>query len=356
MKANRAVLSSEPSEAAANSARPDVIAGENEAPGSPALDQATRLVVLELRELDRFIQDHLHSDIALIRQMGAYIIHSGGKRLRPLCLLLGAKALGYTGQHHIALAAVIEFIHTATLLHDDVVDDSDLRRGKETANSVWGNEASVLVGDFLYSRSFEIMVDVGDMKVMEIMAHTTNSIAEGEVMQLLNTHSPDITESEYLKTIYRKTATLFESASMLSAIISTGDAVHEQCLKEYGAKLGTAFQIVDDALDYTSTADAMGKNTGDDLAEGKPTLPLIHAMSSASEIDRQLIRKALTDGDRDQFGNVLEIIEKTGAIEATISRARTEAQAAATAISPLPDSKYKEALLRLTDFAVTRKH
>ncbi len=260
------------------------------------LDAILALTHDDRHAVDREITRRLQSDVALINKLAGYIIHSGGKRLRPLIVLLASRACGYQGTDHVALAAIVEFIHTATLLHDDVVDSSELRRGQSTANVVWGNEASVLVGDFLYSRAFEMMVDVRDMRVMEILSKATNTIAEGEVMQLLNCREPDISEEHYLYVIRSKTAKLFEAAAQLGAVISGSDTAIEQALAAYGMHLGTAFQLIDDVLDYSSDSKALGKNIGDDLAEGKPTLPLIHALRTGNVHQRELLRTALSEG------------------------------------------------------------
>ncbi|ALP54681.1 octaprenyl diphosphate synthase [Candidatus Tenderia electrophaga] len=306
--------------------------------------------------VNRVIQDRLQSDVALINQLGHYIINSGGKRLRPLLVLLTARAFGYTGSQHIDIAAIIEFIHTATLLHDDVVDGSDMRRGQETANNIWGNEASVLVGDFLYSRAFEMMVDVKNMRVMEILAHATNTIAEGEVLQLLNCRDADTTEARYLEVIHSKTAKLFEAATQLGAVLSKRPDDEERALAAYGMHLGTAFQLIDDVLDYSANADQMGKNIGDDLAEGKPTLPLIYAMRSGSSVQAAVIRHAIENGGRDEIAAVIDAVQDTGAITYTADLAREEAQMAAAAIANLAPSVYKDALYALAEFSVNRTY
>jgi len=315
---------------------------------------ASELVGTELTAVNHLIRAELNSDIVLINTLGEYIIQSGGKRLRPLILLLSAKALGYDEQHHITLAAVIEFIHTATLLHDDVVDASTLRRGNPTANDVWGNEASVLVGDFLYSRAFEMMVRANSMPVMKIMAVTTNAIAEGEVMQLLNAHVAETTESAYLETIYRKTARLFESASQLGGVIAQAEEQQIDALGRYGKYLGNAFQLVDDLLDYQSSSEAMGKNTGDDLAEGKPTLPLIEAMKRGTPQQIALIKQAIEQGEVDKLDDILEIVQQTGALQYTYAVAQAQSQSAIDALSTLPDSSYKSALIDLAMFSTYR--
>lgn len=318
------------------------------------LTTASELVGIELTAVNHLIRAELNSDIVLINTLGEYIIQSGGKRLRPLILLLSAKALGYGDEHHVTLAAVIEFIHTATLLHDDVVDASTLRRGNPTANDVWGNEASVLVGDFLYSRAFEMMVRANSMPVMEIMAVTTNAIAEGEVMQLLNAHVAETTESAYLETIYRKTARLFESAAQLGGVIAKADTEQIDALGRYGKHLGNAFQLVDDLLDYQSSSEAMGKNTGDDLAEGKPTLPLIEAMQRGTPEQIALIKQAIEHGEVDKLDEILEIVQQTGALYYTYEAAQAQSRAAIDALNALPDSSYKSALIDLANFSTYR--
>jgi len=317
--------------------------------------ESVRLIAADdMTAVDRLIQARLSSDVVLINQLGSYIINSGGKRLRPMLVVLSARANGYQGTHHTQLAAVIEFIHTATLLHDDVVDASELRRGRNTANSIWGNEASVLVGDFLYSRAFEMMVELDRMSVMAIMASTTNLIAAGEVMQLLNVHEPDVSEEQYLEVIYRKTGTLFEAGCRLGAILSEADEETTNHMAEFGRHLGNAFQLVDDALDYDGDVEATGKNIGDDLAEGKATMPLIYAMRTGTEAQRELLRAVIRDGGRERIDDVHEAIEKTGAIAYTRRLARDEANKAKANLSCLPDSDYKEALAALADFSVER--
>jgi len=306
--------------------------------------------------VDREINRRLKSEVALINQLGGYIIHSGGKRLRPLLVVLAARALGYDGDKHITLAAIIEFIHTATLLHDDVVDASELRRGQATANAVFGNEASVLTGDFLYSRAFEMMVDVGNMRVMEILANTTNIIAEGEVLQLLNCHDPDVTEDQYFKVIYGKTAKLFEAATRLGAVIAGQDAEIETSLARYGMHLGTAFQLIDDVLDYSSDSETLGKNIGDDLAEGKPTLPLIHVLREGTPDQQMVVRQAIQQGGLEYIGEVLSAIESTGANAYTARRAADEAERAIQALTAIPGSPFKQALLDLARYSIHRTH
>lgn len=313
------------------------------------------LIRQDMDAVNAMIQQRLQSEVVLINQLGHYIINSGGKRLRPAIALLSARACGYQGDAHINLATIIEFIHTATLLHDDVVDHSQMRRGQETANSVWGNEASVLVGDFLYTRAFEMMVELDSMRLMQILSHTTNIIAEGEVLQLLNVHDADTTEQRYLQVIHHKTAKLFEAAGQLGAVLTQTDSQTEKALGLYAMHLGSAFQLVDDLLDYSAQSDTIGKNIGDDLAEGKPTLPLIYAMGHGDKNQSALIREAIENGDRDRIEDIIAIIQSTGAIDYTAQTAREEADAAKLALQILPDSEYKTALLALADFAVSRE-
>jgi octaprenyl-diphosphate synthase len=316
---------------------------------------AIRLPVAEdTKAVDALIVRRLRSDVVLINQIGHYIVNSGGKRLRPLSVLLAARACGYNGSHHVDLAAVVEFIHTATLLHDDVVDESALRRNRETANVVWGNEASVLVGDFLYSRAFEMMVEVGSMRVMEILAHATNRIAEGEVLQLLNTRDPDTDESRYMEVIKRKTATLFEAGTRLGAVLAEGPDYIEEAMAIYGLNLGIAFQLIDDALDYSADPAQIGKNLGDDLQEGKPTLPVIHAMSAGTAEQRQMLRDAITQGGRERIDEVAAAIASTDAIAYTAQLARGYAQKAKDALSALDPTDASEAMAALADFAASR--
>jgi len=310
----------------------------------------------DMEAVNRVIQARLQSEVVLINQLGHYIINSGGKRLRPLLVLLTARAFGYSEKQHIDISAIIEFIHTATLLHDDVVDGSEMRRGQETANNIWGNEASVLVGDFLYSRAFEMMVEVKNMRVMEILAHATNTIAEGEVLQLLNCHDADTTEARYLEVIHSKTAKLFEAATQLGAVISGRPEEEERAMAAYGMHLGTAFQLIDDVLDYSSSAEDIGKNIGDDLAEGKPTLPLIYAMRNGSPDEASVIRHAIENGGRDQIAAVMDAVQNTGAITYTADLARQEAKMAAQSIANLAPSVYKDALYALAEFSVNRTY
>jgi len=313
-------------------------------------------VVDDSKSVDALIVQRLRSDVVLINQIGHYIVNSGGKRLRPLSVLLAARACGYSGARHIDMAAVIEFIHTATLLHDDVVDSSELRRNQETANVVWGNEASVLVGDFLYSRAFEMMVDVGSMRIMEILAHATNRIAEGEVLQLLNTKDPDTNEARYMEVIVRKTATLFEAGTRLGAVLAESPDYLETAMADYGRHLGIAFQLIDDALDYDTGNAELGKNVGDDLDEGKPTLPVLRAMQVGTAEQRQLLREAIERGGRERIDDVIRAIASTDAIQYTTQLALDHARLAREALSALPASDAAEALAALADFAVSRTH
>jgi octaprenyl-diphosphate synthase len=321
-----------------------------------SLSEIRAPVVEDLRAVDDLILRRLQSDVVLINQIGHYIVNSGGKRLRPLGVLLSARACGYRGDRHVDLAAVIEFIHTATLLHDDVVDGSEQRRHRETANAVWGNAASVLVGDFLYSRSFEMMVEVGSMPVMDILSHATNRISEGEVLQLLNCNDPTTTEARYMEVIERKTATLFEAGTRIGAVLSESSTAIERQLADYGRFLGIAFQLVDDALDYRAKGEELGKNLGDDLAEGKPTLPLIRAMEVGTSAQRALLREVIETGGRERIAEVAAAIDSTSAIDYTISLARRYAGDARVALSPLPESAARIALERLADFAVERTY
>lgn len=330
--------------------------GHDAESSAPGIDQIRAQVADGMAAVDRMIVEQLRSDVVLINQLAGYIIGAGGKRLRPVLVLLSAGACGYQGRRHIDIATIIEFIHTATLLHDDVVDESNMRRGRQTANALWGNAASVLVGDFLYSRSFQLMVGVQDMKIMEILADTTNRIAEGEVLQLLNIHDPDTSEQGYKEVIYRKTAKLFEAAARLGAVLSGQPADVEQAMARYGRHLGTAFQLIDDVLDYSADSAEMGKNIGDDLAEGKPTLPLIHAMREGDEAQRRLIRHAVEHGGLDQISEIHEAIESTGALQYTSRLARAEVRQAIHAISILAESNYRQALIGLAEFSVNRRY
>ncbi|MCK0510877.1 polyprenyl synthetase family protein [Aromatoleum buckelii] len=313
-------------------------------------------IAADMQAVDAVIRGRLHSDVVLIRQVAEYIIHSGGKRLRPALVLFSAGAMGYQGQSHHQLAAVVEFIHTATLLHDDVVDESELRRGNKTANALFGNAASVLVGDFLYTRAFQMMVGVNDMRVMQVLADATNIIAEGEVLQLLNCHNADVEIEDYLRVIRYKTAKLFEAATRLGAILGRANEEQERKVAAFGMHLGTAFQIIDDVLDYSSDEAATGKHLGDDLAEGKPTLPLIHVMKHGTTEQAARVRNAIESGGREDFEAVLAAIRETGALEEARRWARAEAKLATDALEVLPPSIFKDALLQLSDFAVVRNY
>ncbi len=308
----------------------------------------------DMRAVDALIRNRLASDVVLINQISGHIIGSGGKRLRPMLHLLAARACRYEGSQHVPLAALIEFIHTSTLLHDDVVDESDLRRGRETANALWGNAASVLVGDFLYSRSFQMMVELDNMRIMRILADTTNRIAEGEVLQLLNIGNADTSEQAYLDVIERKTAVLFSAATRLGAVLAGLPADQEEALAQYGLDLGYAFQIADDVLDYVSDADTLGKNIGDDLAEGKPTLPVIHAIANSPPEQAASLRRAIETGGLDSLDNIVAAIRDSGAIEHARLRAEQFAQSAQSALSCLPASPARDALSLLADYSVNR--
>jgi octaprenyl-diphosphate synthase len=307
-----------------------------------------------LRRVDEVIGAHLSSDIALVRQIAGYIVHAGGKRIRPRLVLLFAGALGFTGPERHLLAATVEFIHTATLLHDDVVDESALRRGRPTANALFGNAASVLVGDFLYSRAFQMMVAVDRMRVLEVLADATNVIAEGEVLQLMNMHDPDLGVEDYLRVIRFKTAKLFEASARLGAVLADAPPRLESACADYGRHVGTAFQLVDDLLDYEGESASLGKNVGDDLREGKPTLPLLLAMAHGTRTDRDFIRHAIEHGEVDRLADIVAIVRRTGAIEATRRAAREEARAATAALDGIPDSAFRRALLDLCIDAVDR--
>jgi octaprenyl-diphosphate synthase len=320
-----------------------------------SFESIKQLLASDMSIVDSVIRIRLHSEVALVNQVGEYIINGGGKRLRPALVVLSARAFGYDGLHHHNLAAVVEFIHTATLLHDDVVDESELRRGRATASALFGNATSVLVGDFLYSRAFQMMVEVNDMRVMQTLADATNVIAEGEVLQLLNCHDAGVDAENYLHVIHCKTAKLFEAAMRLGAILGQTNGAHERAAAKYGMHLGTAFQLVDDVLDYSGDEQETGKNLGDDLAEGKPTLPLIYAMQHGNKVQSAVVRQAIEKGDITQFAEVLDIIRQTGALEYTRQKAQREAEAARAALSILPDTKYRQSLLQLADFAATRQ-
>lgn len=314
------------------------------------------LVATDMQAVDAVIRARLHSDVLLVSQVAEYIIAGGGKRMRPALLLLSAGANAYQGEHHHELAAVVEFIHTATLLHDDVVDESTMRRGRETANAEFGNAASVLVGDFLYSRAFQMMVGVGSMRVMQVLADATNIIAEGEVLQLMNCHNADVEIDAYLRVVRYKTAKLFEAAARLGAILGHASIEVENGLADYGMHLGTAFQIVDDVLDYSGAEGEIGKHLGDDLAEGKPTLPLIHVMKEGSSQQAQLVRHALEQGGREAFPEIIAAVKVTGALDAAMEVAKSETEKAIQSLHALPPTQYREALIQLADFAVARRH
>jgi octaprenyl-diphosphate synthase len=325
-------------------------------PLAPASLESIRAPIAEdLREVDEVIRTRLDSDVVLIRTIAHYIVQSGGKRLRPALVLLAASAFGNQARSRHELAAVIEFIHTATLLHDDVVDESSLRRGRKTANAEFGNAASVLVGDFLYSRAFQMIVDAGSLKVMKVLADATNIIAEGEVLQLLNVHDADTDEEKYLRVIRYKTAKLFEAATQVGAILGGANAEQEKALAEYGAHLGTAFQLIDDVLDYSGDLQDTGKNIGDDLAEGKPTLPLIYVMRAGTEGERSLVRHAIEQGGKADLEAVVAAIRRVGALDYARERAREEAAAATQRLAVLPDSGCRDSLLQLAQFSVERK-
>jgi octaprenyl-diphosphate synthase len=323
---------------------------------SSPLEHIISLSAPDMAQVNTCIRESLTSDVVLINQIANYIVASGGKRLRPMLLTLCAHACDYQGQDHIPLAAIIEFIHTATLLHDDVVDESDLRRGQQSAHSVWGNAASVLVGDFLYSRSFQMMVGLDSMRIMEVLAETTNTIAEGEVQQLLNMGDPEVNQQRYMQVIENKTAKLFEAACKLGAIISGKPFEIENALAIYGNRLGSAFQIADDVLDYTGEADTMGKNAGNDLAEGKPTLPLIIARGQCDDKERELLDAAIRNGGVDDFSPILAIIKKTDSLNSAMAVAKSWAAEARQAVSVLPDSPWRTALEQLADYSINRDH
>ncbi|HEX2604143.1 MAG TPA: octaprenyl diphosphate synthase [Oxalicibacterium sp.] len=309
-----------------------------------------------MQAVDRVIRQKLHSEVALVSQIADYIISAGGKRIRPVLVLLMANAYGYGGTAHHQLAAVIEFIHTATLLHDDVVDESSLRRGRKTANALFGNAASVLVGDFLYSRAFQMMVSVGDIRVMQILADATNVIAEGEVLQLLNMHDPDVSEERYTQVIRSKTAKLFEAAAQLGALIAGASDADIEAAAEYGRSLGTAFQLIDDVLDYSGQSEDIGKNVGDDLREGKATLPLIYLMEHGRAEQRSLVRSCIENGDEKHFDTVLSAVTSSGALDYTKRKAENAAGRATASLAGLPNNVFKDTLLKLAEFAVHRNH
>ncbi|XUO85428.1 octaprenyl diphosphate synthase [Halomonas sp. KM007] len=324
-------------------------------PASPSPSPLHAVVADDFEAVNRTIVTQLNSRVPLVETIGQYIIESGGKRLRPLLVLLAARSLGYEGDKHITLATLIEFMHTSTLLHDDVVDESHMRRGKKTANDAWGNAPSVLVGDFLYSRSFQMMVDVGSMHIMAILSGATCVIAEGEVLQLTNIGNPSISEADYFETIQGKTAMLFEAASHSGAVLADATPEQERALQYYGRYLGLAFQLIDDLLDYQGDADAMGKNVGDDLAEGKPTLPLIHAMERGTPEQAKLIRQVIRKGGLEQLDEVLEIIHATGALTYTRDRAIEMADKALAELNALPESPFRDSMAQLARLAVERQ-
>ena len=310
----------------------------------------------DMTAVNDLIYDQLHSDVALINQLGIYIVNAGGKRMRPMLTVLAARALNYQGEDHKHIAAIIEFIHTATLLHDDVVDESNMRRGRKTANALFGNSASVLVGDFLYTRAFQMMTKLGNMKVMEVLSDATNIVAEGEVLQLMNCNDASTTEESYMEVIYCKTAKLFEAATRLAAIVSNQSEDIEKAMQNYGMHLGTAFQLIDDVMDYTADAKAMGKNVGDDLAEGKPTLPLLYAMNNGTPAQKALIIDAIENcTGMDNLEPILTAMEETGAITYTNQKAAEEADKAINSLDLIPDSDYKLALIALAHIAANRK-
>lgn len=313
-------------------------------------------IIADMEAVNAVIREQLHSDVPLVSQIAEYIISAGGKRIRPVLVLLVANAYGYRGKYHHELAAVVEFIHTATLLHDDVVDESALRRGRQTANALFGNAASVLVGDFVYSRAFQIMVSVNNMRVMRILADATNVIAEGEVLQLLNMHDPNVTEARYLQVIRSKTAKLFEAAAQLGALIAGAPDQDIDAAAEYGRSLGTAFQLIDDVLDYSGNAAEIGKNVGDDLREGKPTLPLIYLMQNGTPSQRELVRACIMNGDEQHFDEILAAITTSGALDYTKGAAEKASRRATDSISALANSQFKDSLLQLSTFAVDRNY
>lgn len=322
-----------------------------------SLEQITHLAKPDMQAVDQAILAQLNSQVVLINQLGQYIIAGGGKRIRPLIAVLGARALGYQGQDHITAAAFIEFVHTATLLHDDVVDESDKRRGRDTANAVFGNAASVLVGDFIYTRAFQMMASLQSLAMLKVMSDATNVISEGEVQQLMNVNDPNTTEENYMMVIYCKTARLFEAATQCAAIVAKATDEQIEAMKMYGRYLGTAFQLVDDVLDYSANADTLGKNIGDDWVEGKPTLPLLHAMRHGTESQATLIREAIEHGgEREKIGDVLAIMAENHSLDYAMNRAREEAQKAVDCLDILPESEYKQALISLAHLSVDRTY
>jgi len=319
------------------------------------LEQINELTAQDMAAVNQTILDQLNSEVSLINQLGYYIISGGGKRIRPMIAVLSARALGYQGELHVTNAALIEFIHTATLLHDDMVDESDMRRGKATANAAFGNAASVLVGDFIYTRAFQMMTSMGSLRILALMSEAVNVIAEGEVLQLMNVNDPDITEESYMRVIYSKTARLFEAASQASAILAEATPAQEQAMQDYGRFLGTAFQLIDDLLDYSADGATLGKNTGDDLSEGKPTLPLLHAMHNGTPEQTKMIREAIEQGNgRHLLEPVLAAMHQCGSLEWTRKRAEQEADKAIEALSALPESPWRSALESLAHMSVQR--
>ena len=317
-------------------------------------DNIMNLVNDEFEQVNSIIFEYLDSNVPLVTEVGNYIISSGGKRLRPLICILSAKALAYDGENHVQVAAVTEFLHTATLLHDDVVDESKLRRGKATVNEVWGNAASILVGDYLISKSFQMIVKVKHMRLVEILAESTAIITEGEVLQLINIHNPNTSEEHYLTVIRNKTAKMFEIAAQAGAILAKSSAQQEQAMVNYARHMGAAFQLIDDVLDYTGSSLELGKNVGDDLAEGKPTLPLIYALRHSSDKETDMINDTIKNGGLDHINEIIEIVKRTGGIDYTIERAKSEAETAKQALEIIPDSEYRKALLAIADLAVNR--
>lgn len=315
-----------------------------------------KVVQEDFAEVNTLIVNQLHSDVGLVENIGHYIVDAGGKRLRPLLVLLTARALGYSGNQHLSLSAIIEFIHTATLLHDDVVDMSALRRGRPTANANWGNAPSVLVGDFLYSRAFQMMVEIGEMGIMKELANTTNVISEGEVQQLVNARNPEVTEQNYMTVIHKKTAALFEAACETAAILTGADAATRKAVRSYGYHLGVAFQLVDDVLDYQGDAEELGKNVGDDLAEGKPTLPLIYTINNGSAEEAELVKQAIINSSLDKLQQIVDIVQRRGGLEYTQQCAQDHINRAKQAIALLPETEFRSAMEDLADFAIKRNH
>ena len=315
-----------------------------------------KVVQEDFAEVNTLIVNQLHSDVGLVENIGHYIVDAGGKRLRPLLVLLTARALGYIGNQHLSLSAIIEFIHTATLLHDDVVDVSALRRGRPTANANWGNAPSVLVGDFLYSRAFQMMVEIGEMGIMKELANTTNVISEGEVQQLVNARNPEVTEQNYMTVIHKKTAALFEAACETAAILAGADATTRKAVRSYGYHLGVAFQLVDDVLDYQGDAEELGKNVSDDLAEGKPTLPLIYTINNGSTEEAELVKQAIINSSLDKLQQIVDIVQRRGGLEYTQQCAQDHINRAKQAIALLPETEFRSAMEDLADFAIKRNH